>query len=94
MELLPFSTPAFSVGLTIFCVVPTTLGVGVALTQASKGNQALALCLTVLSNLLGVVTVPFLLKMYLQKGNISVNPKLLAFKLALTGNEYYERLHI
>jgi hypothetical protein len=30
---LPFKPSEFSVGLTIFCVVPTTLGVGVALTQ-------------------------------------------------------------
>lgn len=44
-------------GLTIFCVVPTTLGVGVALTAASRGNQALALLLTIVTNLLGIVTV-------------------------------------
>jgi predicted Na+-dependent transporter len=43
--------------LTIFCVVPTTLGVGVALTAASRGNQALALLLTISTNLLGIITV-------------------------------------
>jgi ACR3 family arsenite efflux pump ArsB len=54
---LPFQPPEFATGLALFCVVPTTLGVGVALTAASKGNQALALLLTVATNLLGIVTV-------------------------------------
>ncbi len=36
---LPLQPPEFAVGLAIFSVVPTTLGVGVALTAASKGNQ-------------------------------------------------------
>ena len=48
----------FNVGLAIFCMVPTTLGVGVALTAVAKGNQALALLLTVATNLLGIVTCP------------------------------------
>ncbi|KAK9811711.1 hypothetical protein WJX72_008825 [[Myrmecia] bisecta] len=50
---IPFQPPEFSIGLAIFCVVPTTLGVGVALTAASKGNQALALLFTIGTNLLG-----------------------------------------
>jgi sodium/bile acid cotransporter 7 len=57
MLALPLQPPEFATGLALFCVVPTTLGVGVALTAASKGNQALALLLTVASNLLGIVTV-------------------------------------
>jgi predicted Na+-dependent transporter len=57
MLALPFQPPEFATGLALFCVVPTTLGVGVALTAASKGNQALALLLTVATNLLGIVTV-------------------------------------
>lgn len=57
MLLLPLRPAEFSTGLALFCVVPTTLGVGVALTAASKGNQALALLLTVVTNLLGIVTV-------------------------------------
>jgi sodium/bile acid cotransporter 7 len=57
MLALPFQPPEFATGLALFCVVPTTLGVGVALTAVSKGNQALALLLTVATNLLGIVTV-------------------------------------
>jgi hypothetical protein len=47
MLLIPLQPREFATGLALFCVVPTTLGVGVALTAASKGNQALALLLTV-----------------------------------------------
>jgi sodium/bile acid cotransporter 7 len=47
MLMIPLQPQEFATGLALFCVVPTTLGVGVALTAASKGNQALALLLTV-----------------------------------------------
>lgn len=47
MMQIPLQPKEFVTGLALFCVVPTTLGVGVALTAASKGNQALALLLTV-----------------------------------------------
>lgn len=59
---IPLEPREFAVGLAIFCVVPTTLGVGVALTTASRGNTALALFLTVSTNLLGILTVPYLLR--------------------------------
>lgn len=49
-------------GLAMFCVVPTTLGVGVALVRSAKGNEGIALLLIVGTNLLGVVTMPFMLK--------------------------------
>ena len=35
---IPFHPPEFAVGLSIFVLVPTTLGVGVALTTASEGK--------------------------------------------------------
>ena len=65
MLLLPLAPYEFSIGLAIFCTVPTTLGIGVSLTTASKGDTPLALILTVFSNLLGAITVPLLLKLYL-----------------------------
>ena len=72
-------------GLAIFCVVPTTLGVGVALTAVAKGNQALALLLTVATSLLGIVTVPYELKLILSGSNVvSVEPGNLVVKLILT----------
>lgn len=63
----------FVTGLAIFCCMPTTLSSGVALTQLVGGNSALALSLTVASNLLGIVTIPFLLsKMVAQGVGVSV----------------------
>ena len=51
---LPLQPREFAVGLAIFCIVPTTLGVGVALTSASGGDQSLALLLTIITNCLGI----------------------------------------
>uniref|UniRef100_A0A383W7R8 Uncharacterized protein n=1 Tax=Tetradesmus obliquus TaxID=3088 RepID=A0A383W7R8_TETOB len=87
MLAIPFQPPEFATGLALFCVVPTTLGVGVALTAASKGNQALALLLTVATNLLGIVTVPYELRLVLSTGSVStvsVEPGSLVVKLILT----------
>ncbi len=45
-------------GLTIFCLVPTTLGIGIALVRSCKGNEAIAVLLTVGTNMLGVFLMP------------------------------------
>jgi sodium/bile acid cotransporter 7 len=85
---LPLRPHEFAVGLAIFCVVPTTLGVGVALTGAAKGNQALALALTVVTNLLGIATVPYLLRAVLEgtptAAVVRIDPADLAIKLVFT----------
>ncbi|RVW86978.1 putative sodium/metabolite cotransporter BASS4, chloroplastic [Vitis vinifera] len=47
----------FVTGLAIFSCMPTTLSSGVALTQLVCGNAALALAMTVMSNLLGILIV-------------------------------------
>jgi sodium/bile acid cotransporter 7 len=68
--LLNLSAVLFSelaLGFAIFATVPTTLGVGVALTLQAKGDSALSVMLTVLSNILGVVSVPYLLTRYLSR---------------------------
>jgi solute carrier family 10 (sodium/bile acid cotransporter), member 7 len=68
-------------------VAPTTLGVGVALVRSCKGNEGLALLLTVGTNFLGVITMPFIIKLLLRdvKG-VSVNVALLGLfvKLVIT----------
>jgi len=82
---IPFIAKDFAIGLTIFCTVPTTLGVGVALTLLAKGDQIMSLFLTVVSNLLGIVTVPFLLGIYMTHSNaISIDPVRLAMKMTIT----------
>ncbi|KAI3898869.1 hypothetical protein MKW92_009992, partial [Papaver armeniacum] len=46
----------FVTGLAVFSCMPTTLSSGVALTQLAGGNTALALAITVISNLIGILT--------------------------------------
>ena len=85
LRYLPFRPSDFTLGLTIFTVVPTTLGVGVALTVASKGNEALALLLTVSTNLLGIFTVPLLLQAILSaSGALQFDTATLVAKLIVT----------
>ncbi len=53
--------PAFQLGLALFVCMPTTLSSGIALTTQARGNTALALLLTVVTNLAGIFTIPFVL---------------------------------
>mmetsp|Transcript_2408 Transcript_2408/g.5548 ORF Transcript_2408/g.5548 Transcript_2408/m.5548 type:complete len:508 (+) Transcript_2408:152-1675(+) len=50
--------PEFSIGLALFCSMPTTLSSAVIITGQAKGNVALALMLTVSTNIIGVFTGP------------------------------------
>ena len=81
---IPFRPAEFGIGLAIFCTVPTTLGVGVALTLASGGNHALSLLLTVSTNILGIFTVPFLLQFVLSSGQLQFDVASLVLKLFCT----------
>lgn len=58
---LPLDPPELSLGLAVFCCMPTALSSGITFTQAVRGNVAVALLLTVASNLLGVFTMPLML---------------------------------
>ncbi|KAG2454170.1 hypothetical protein HYH02_001205 [Chlamydomonas schloesseri] len=58
---LPLQPPGLALGLLVFGCMPTTLSSGVALTQVLGGNTALALLLTIATNLASVFTLPFLL---------------------------------
>ena len=62
---LPLAVP-FQVGLALFCCMPTTLSSGIALTNQARGNTALALLLTVITNFAGIFTVPFVLSILLE----------------------------
>ena len=57
---IPFEPVQFRYGLALFACVPTTLTSGVTLVTSAAGNGALALMLTVTTNVLGVFTVPFI----------------------------------
>ena len=71
--MLPIN-PIFQIGLSLFCCMPTTLSSGIALTNQARGNVALALLLTVLTNIGGIVTVPFTLVFLVSPVLQSVGP--------------------
>lgn len=64
--------------------MPTTLSSGVALTNLVGGNSALALAMTVVSNLLGMMVVPVTLSKYIgAEAGISI-PTMQLFKSLIT----------
>lgn len=75
----------FVTGLALFCCMPTTLSSGVALTRLAGGNSALALAMTLISSLLGILIVPFSISMFIANGvGVSVPTKQLFRSLILT----------
>ncbi|KAI4295065.1 hypothetical protein MLD38_040673 [Melastoma candidum] len=75
----------FVTGLAMFNCMPTTLSSGVALTQLAGGNSALALAMTVLSNLLGILIIPFSIAKFIASGvGVSVPTEQLFKSLVLT----------
>ncbi|KAF8008955.1 hypothetical protein BT93_J0066 [Corymbia citriodora subsp. variegata] len=75
----------FVTGLALFSCMPTTLSSGVALTQLAGGNSALALAMTVISNLLGILLVPFSISKFIADGvGVTVPTKQLFKSLVLT----------
>lgn len=82
---LPFSPRAYSYGLAIFALVPTTIASGITLVSVSQGNTALAVMLTVVTNILAVFTVPFTIQLVITDANtINLNPVDLLIKLIVT----------
>ncbi|XVE90877.1 hypothetical protein DITRI_Ditri20bG0111500 [Diplodiscus trichospermus] len=75
----------FVTGLAIFNCMPTTLSSGVALTQLAGGNTALALAMTVISNMLGILIIPFSISKFIADGvGVSVPTAQLLKSLVLT----------
>jgi solute carrier family 10 (sodium/bile acid cotransporter), member 7 len=77
--------PAFQLGLALFVCMPTTLSSGIALTTQARGNTALALLLTVVTNLAGIFSIPFVLVAVLGTlGQIELSAWDLLIKLCLS----------
>lgn len=82
---LPFLAADLKTGITLFLCVPTTVNSGVALVGTAKGSVPAALFMTVLSNSMGVFTVPMMLKVMLATTvDIHLNPLPMLLKLILT----------
>ena len=76
---------AFQLGLALFCCMPTTLSSGLALTTQARGNSALALLLTLVTNMAGIFTVPFVLALLLGAlGQVELSASDLLVKLCVS----------
>ncbi|OIT25534.1 PREDICTED: probable sodium/metabolite cotransporter BASS4, chloroplastic [Nicotiana attenuata] len=83
--LLKLQPQEFVTGLAIFSCMPTTLSSGVALTRLAGGNSALALAMTLISNLLGILIVPFSISKLIAAGvGVSVPAEQLFRSLVFT----------
>ena len=71
-------------GFVIFNAMPTTLSSGVTLVRQAKGNAALALVMTVCTNVLGVFVAPFSLSLLLSTSGVQLEPSALLLKLCVT----------
>ncbi|MCW8889472.1 MAG: bile acid:sodium symporter, partial [Sedimenticola sp.] len=64
-----------AIGLVVMATVPSTLSSGIVMTQLAGGDGVKALFLTILLNLLGVFTIPFILPVVLENvGTIVLSP--------------------
>lgn len=82
---MSFLSQDLRTGFTLFLCMPTTINSGVALVGAAKGSVPVALLMTVLSNSIGVLTVPFYLRVMLESTvDIKLNPLPMLAKLAVT----------
>ena len=70
------SVPAdIALGLVVMATVPPTLTAGIVMTRAAGGNAPKAMFLTILLNLVGVFTIPFMLQLTLgSAGLVSISP--------------------
>jgi sodium/bile acid cotransporter 7 len=75
---------ALVAGFIVFNAMPTTLSSGLTLVQQAKGNTALALIITVGTNVIGVFTAPFMLAVLLSTADLRLDPAPLLVKLCIT----------
>ncbi len=64
LSVFPMDT-GVTIGLFIVAVMPTTLSSGIVMTGAAGGNMAHALFVTILSNFIGIFTIPVILSILL-----------------------------
>nr|BCL66122.1 hypothetical protein [Volvox africanus] len=83
---MDFKPMEFGYGLAIFACVPTSLSSGVALVIQGYGNAALALLMTVSTNILGIFISPLVVKMILSSSikDMKVNALDLVVKLGVS----------
>lgn len=84
---LSFFSPAqgILIGLFIVSVMPTTLSSGIVMTGRAGGNMAHALCVTIFSNIVSIVSIPFVLSLLLpfaeQSKELSIDQGMIMLRL-------------
>eukprot|EP00938_MAST-03A_sp_MAST-3A-sp1_P003603 g3603.t1 len=81
------SVPEFAFGIAVFALMPTTLSSGVILTRDANGNVPISLMLTVVTNLLAVLILPFTVALIFSSVdglNVSIDPVPMIIKLLLS----------
>ena len=82
---LPLQKDEFSLGLALFAAMPTTISSCIVLTGGAKGNVALALFLSVATNLASIASVPLWLSAILTSvGTVRLDVVALLLKLVYT----------
>ncbi len=78
---------ALIIGVFLVAVMPTTLSSGVVMTGAAGGNMAHALLITIISNTLAIVTIPWTLTLLLnltgKATQVTIDKGAIMFKLAV-----------
>jgi solute carrier family 10 (sodium/bile acid cotransporter), member 7 len=84
--LLPLET-GVAIGLFIVAVMPTTLSSGIVMTGTAGGNMAHALLITILSNFIGIFSIPVILSILLssldQQKELMIDRGAIFFKLII-----------
>lgn len=77
-------TGLLALGLVVMSSAPPTLSSGIVITEAAHGNRLWAVFLTIGLNLLGILTIPLMLKLTLHENeNVYLSPLPLFLKLLL-----------
>lgn len=83
---LPLET-GVALGLFIVAVMPTTLSSGIVMTGVAGGNMAHALFVTIISNFVSIVSIPFVLSLLLpllgQEKSLAIDQGAICLKLVL-----------
>jgi sodium/bile acid cotransporter 7 len=83
VELFGFGTMT-ALGLIVVCCVPVTLSSATVITELAKGNTIWSLLMTVVMNIVGIFSIPLMLKLTLEEAEgVSISAWNLLLKLIL-----------
>ena len=73
---------AFAAGVIVIVSMPPTLSSGIVITEVAEGNTVLAMILTISLNIIGLITVPIVIKLVFSGiSNVNVNSEKLFINL-------------